>query len=94
MSQECDKEIKPALLTRAEIDWLLGKNKVSKGYEYKLKSVINKKIQTLSDFEIPLLINAGFIDSSGRPLKAKTTGSNPVRSTFYQNKVNARSPVK
>jgi hypothetical protein len=52
---------KPALLTRTEIQWLSGKIQVSKSYEYWLRFNIKKKIKTLTGFEIPLLVQNGFI---------------------------------
>jgi hypothetical protein len=48
--------IQPALLTRTEIKWLLGNVKVSKPYEYRIKSDIKKKIKTFTDLELPLLL--------------------------------------
>jgi hypothetical protein len=45
-----------ALLTRKERDWLLGKTDVSKPYEYRLRSSIRKKIQILTDIELPDLV--------------------------------------
>ena len=53
-------EIQPALLTRAEIDWLLGNKEVSKLYERKIRYSIKKKIETLTELEIPLLTHRGF----------------------------------
>jgi hypothetical protein len=53
-------EIQPALLTRAEIDWLLGNKEVSKLYERKIRYSIKKKIETLTELEIPLLRHRGF----------------------------------
>jgi hypothetical protein len=53
-------EIHPALLNRAEIDWLLGNKEVSKLYERKIRYSINKKIETLTELEIPLLMHRGF----------------------------------
>jgi hypothetical protein len=52
--------IQPALLTRSEIDWLLGNKEVSKLYERKLRYSIKKKIETLTELEIPLLAGRGF----------------------------------
>ena len=53
-------EIEPALLTRSEIEWLLGNKQVSKLYERKIRHSIKKKIQTLTELEIPLLLDRGF----------------------------------
>jgi hypothetical protein len=52
-----------ALLTRTERDWLLGKTDVSKPYEYRLRSGIRKKIQILTDIELPLLMKSDFLIS-------------------------------
>jgi hypothetical protein len=52
-----------ALLTRKERDWLLGKTDVSKPYEYRLRSSIRKKIQILTDIELPLLMKSDFLIS-------------------------------
>ena len=54
----------PALLTKTEIDWLQHKIKVSKVYEYRLKSDIKKKLQTFQQLELPLLMKNGFISSN------------------------------
>ena len=54
----------PALLTRTEIEWLLGKVKVSKSYEYRIKSDIKKKLKTFTELEVPLLIRNGFLENS------------------------------
>jgi hypothetical protein len=55
---------KPALLIKTELEWLHSKIQVSKPYEYWLRYNIKKKIKTLTDFEIPLLIEKGFIISN------------------------------
>jgi hypothetical protein len=72
-----------ALLTRKERDWLLGKTDVSKPYEYRLRSSIRKKIQILTDIELPLLMKSDFLiscyefgDSLGTGLE---TGPHDVR---------------
>jgi hypothetical protein len=51
----------PALLTNTEIEWLLGKIKVSKSFEYKMRNSIKRKVQTLTEFELPLLFDNQFI---------------------------------
>ncbi len=43
------------LLSKSEIQFLQGQKLVSKSYEYKLKSIIKKKVSNLFDKEIPLL---------------------------------------
>jgi len=54
-------EVTPALLTRTEFEWLSNKVKISKAYEYRIKRDIRKKIKSLTELEIPLLIEKGFI---------------------------------
>jgi hypothetical protein len=44
-----------SLLSKAEVQFLLGQRKVSKSCEYKLKSIIEKKLTILVDQELPLL---------------------------------------
>lgn len=44
-----------SLLSKSEILFLQGQKQVSKSYEYKLKSVIRKKIAHLLDKDVPLL---------------------------------------
>jgi hypothetical protein len=69
--------IQSALLTATEINWLLGKVKVSKPYEYRIKSDIRKKLKMFTQFEIPLLINRGFIDSSNLSIFTQNLRTNP-----------------
>ena len=54
----------PALLTKTELDWLQHKIKVSKVYEYRIKSDIKKKLQTFKQLELPLLVKNGFVSSN------------------------------
>jgi hypothetical protein len=58
--QESQKEVKPALLTRAEIEWLQGKKQVSKSFEWKMKSEIKQKLRIFEALEMPLLQEQGF----------------------------------
>jgi hypothetical protein len=50
-----------ALLTTTELEWLRGKKKVSKGYQYRIRSDIKKKLQVFQVSELPLLAQNGFI---------------------------------
>jgi hypothetical protein len=50
----------PALLTKTEIQWLLGNVQPSRGYERKIRYSINRKITTLTKLELPLLASRGF----------------------------------
>jgi hypothetical protein len=45
------------LLTRRELEWLLGKTgSISKSFEYKIKSSLRKKVQGFVELELPLLL--------------------------------------
>ena len=44
-----------SLLSKAEVQYLEGHKRVSKSYEYKLKSIIKRKLTTFIDKELPLL---------------------------------------
>ena len=44
-----------SLLSKAEVQFLQGQKLVSKSYEYKLKSIIKRKISKLIEKELPLL---------------------------------------
>jgi hypothetical protein len=52
--------LSPALLSKSELHWLLGDINVSKSFEYKIKSSIKRKIQTLTELELPLLVKNNF----------------------------------
>ena len=56
-------KVQPALLTRTEINWLLGNAKVSKTYEYRIRSDIKKKLKTFTELEMPMLIQKGIISN-------------------------------
>ena len=59
MAQGINCSFKPSLLTKTEIDWLLGKAHLSKTYEYKVKSIIKSKLRALYEFELPLILESG-----------------------------------
>ena len=42
-----ENSINPVVLSRTELHWLLGKTKVSKIFEYQIRSRIKKKVKTL-----------------------------------------------
>ena len=75
--QQQINDTKPALLSKSE---LLGNVKFSKPFEYKMKNNIKRKIQTLTELELPLLIKNNFLvnsyyeiddgDGSGQDLEA------------------------
>jgi hypothetical protein len=51
-------------LSRSELEWLCGDIKVSKSFEYKIKSSIKRKIQTLTELELPLLVKNNFFSDN------------------------------
>ncbi|HZC48617.1 MAG TPA: hypothetical protein VE244_06100 [Nitrososphaeraceae archaeon] len=59
MAQGIHSSFKPSLLTKTEIDWLLGKAHLSQSYEYKIKSIIKSKLKALYEFELPLILESG-----------------------------------
>ena len=60
--KEQDDKLNPVLLSKTEMQWLLGKIKVSKLFEYQLKSRIKRKVRSLMELELPLLVKTNFID--------------------------------
>ena len=82
----------PSLLTKTELEWLLGNTSMSKSFEYKIKSTIKKKIDKFVNFELPLLIQNQMLDkqltrdildnpNNMLPIlgKEKVAGSNPAQ---------------
>ena len=51
-----------SLLSKTELEWLLGKKQLSKSFEYKIKSTVKKKINKFLNFELPLLIHNEILD--------------------------------
>ena len=89
--------IKPALLSESEIQWLRGDKEVSKTFEYKMKSSIKRKVQSLTQLELPLLIKNNFFlmvgfdetNGLGRDLE---TGPQSLLNSDYDDLVRQRSP--
>jgi hypothetical protein len=54
--------LKTSILTTSEFEWLTGKKKISKIYEYRIKSDIKKKLQIFQNAELPLLAQNGFLN--------------------------------
>ncbi len=75
-----------SLLSKSEIQYLRGHKQVSRSYEYKLKSIIKKKVANLMSKDIPLVsklfpeINLTEFGKVTSPFKATIPGSNPGRS--------------
>jgi len=51
-------EIRPTLLTRSEIEWIRKKTAL-KSIEYMVKSRTRSQFKTLTNLEIPLLVEKG-----------------------------------
>src|SRR5215210_6668578 len=69
-------EIQPALLTRAEIDWLVGRSStnLSKKTQRDLRYRINKKLKVFMQTELPLLKDRGFAAALGNDAAAISGG--------------------
>jgi hypothetical protein len=93
MNPEIDGCLSPVLLSKSELLWLLGDIKVSKSFEYKIKSSIKKKIQTLTELELPLLAKNNFFshnyyyneidDGLGRDLELGPSLSTPSKNSVF-----------
>jgi hypothetical protein len=69
-------EMQPALLTKLELGWLLGKaNNLSKKTERDLRYRINKKVRILMNTELPLLKDRGFAAALCSDAAAISSGS-------------------
>jgi hypothetical protein len=74
-----ENDINPVLLSRTELHWLLGKTKVSKIFEYQIRGRIKKKVKTLMELELPLLVKCNFIDNGlGRDLETGPIMTTPA----------------
>jgi hypothetical protein len=65
--------IKPALLTKTELDWLRGNVQVSSEYERQIRSRIKRKVQSFQKGELPLLMEKGFTFQSSVIVNADMT---------------------
>ncbi len=86
MAQGIHSSFKPSLLSKTEIDWLLGKAHLSKTYEYKIKSIIKNKLKALSEFELPLILNSGlFPEAVNLPIFKNYNETTSKTSSYYSN---------
>ena len=53
-----------SLLSKTQLEWLLGKKQLSGSYNRKIKSQIRKKLDNFENCELPLLIKKGLISFS------------------------------
>ncbi len=78
-----------SLLSKTELEWLLGKKKLSGSFKRKIKSQIRKKLENFENCELPLLIEKGLISFS--PV---TKFSNDVTNTVTQTLILFHQTVK
>jgi hypothetical protein len=72
----------PALLSRSELQWLLGKSSASKTFQYKMLSNIRRKIQALVDIDLPLLMKNNLLSFElGRDLEPIMSPSDEAKLT-------------
>src|ERR671931_1724405 len=94
--------IKPALLSESEIQWLRGDKEVSKTFEYKMRSSIKRKVQSLTQLELPLLIKNNFFlmvgydetNGLGRDLEMGPPPSSSLLNSDYDDLLRQRSRVQ
>ena len=53
-----------SLLSKTELEWILGKAQLSGSYNRKIKSQIRKKLENFEKFELPLLLEKGLLSLS------------------------------
>ncbi|MBA3978556.1 MAG: hypothetical protein H0X50_10280 [Nitrosopumilus sp.] len=70
-----------SLLSKSEIQYLQNQKQVSKRYEYKLKSIIHRKVSAFLQNELPLLLKCHLmeLDTFKSLGKAKVVGPNPTQ---------------
>ena len=82
------------MLSKREREYLSGKLKLSKNYQYKIEHSIRKKIKTLYQTELPLLQNSNCAEESRREasrpdrlgkLTSYQSGLTPLNSGFEIN---------
>jgi hypothetical protein len=84
--QQNNNAFKPALLTRTEIEWLLGKYHGSRKFEKTMRYRIRQKIKSLIDYEIPMLVDKDFL-TIGRLTATVITNSNRVINNDHYDKL-------
>ena len=81
--------IQPALLTKTEMEWLLGSKSISKSHEYKIKSEIRKKLKILTNLEFPVIQKSGLFSEDltefSKYLTAFSKVDNSINSSNIQN---------
>ena len=78
MAQDIQSSLKPSLLTKTETDWLSGKAHLSKTYEYKIKSIIKRKLKAFNEFELPLILKSGLFPEAAEKLATFNNHNEPM----------------
>jgi hypothetical protein len=60
----CINSHEPSLLSKTELEWVLGQTHLSDSHNRKIKSHIRKKLENFEKFELPLLLEKGLISLS------------------------------
>ena len=89
-----------SFLSKSETQFQQGQKQISKSYEYKLKSILKKKVQHFLNNDLPLLsdlfpnlMNLTDFGKRKSPLKATIPGSNPGRSILCLEKEGQFEPI-
>lgn len=99
---EKTSKIFPSLLTKSEMEWLLGNSvSITKSYKYKMKSSIRKKWRNFINLELPLLQKSGIISDNltalGKDLTTYGKVENQIISSISldcgQNMVGQKGPI-
>lgn len=68
------------MLSKAELEYLAGRKKVNKNYEYFLRHRIRNKLQSFLDSELPLLKQKVFLEDALRILEDSLRHANMITS--------------
>jgi len=97
MVEEGNQIKSPALLSKSELQWLLGKSSSPRTFQYKMLSNIRRKIRALIDIDLPLLRKNNLVSFElGRHLEPMTTPSVLAKSTqaLVRQRSRVQIPVK
>ena len=73
-------EIKPALLSKSEIEYLLNKKQVTANYEYVIKHRVKEKLDRFIKLELPLLEGKQLLQNTVRILQNTVRSRNGISS--------------
>ncbi len=82
MAEQTHRSIKPSLLKKTEMDWFSGKTQLSTSYEYKIKSIIKRKIKAFNEFELPLILKSGLFPQAANVAMFKNHNESIDNSSF------------